>query len=134
MLSTEQILKRLRAVREAKYLKQEYVARKMGIDRTTYIRKEKGNIPITTEEWLKLAHAMNKEPSYFFSCNSGSGTDAHLHEDPIENGCDKKELVLLELYRSLSAEERRDIARCLRVVLKSVMTAGVLEAIDRLAE
>jgi len=122
MLSTDQILRRLRTLREAKYLKQEYVARRMGIDRTTYIRKEKGYIPITTDEWLKLADAMDKEPAYFFSANSAAG---QAGPDVLEEG----ERLLLELYRSLKRDEREDMACCLRLMLKGVKRKEVREAL-----
>ncbi|MBI5886377.1 MAG: helix-turn-helix transcriptional regulator [Deltaproteobacteria bacterium] len=97
MLSKEEILGRLRTLREARSLLQEHVARSLGIDRTTYVRKEKGHIPITTEEWLKLAQAMQADPAYFF------GTPEAIEKDS-KDAFDEDDL--LRLYRSLNHEER----------------------------
>ncbi|MBI5559816.1 MAG: helix-turn-helix transcriptional regulator [Deltaproteobacteria bacterium] len=111
MLSTKEILKRLRTLREERYLKQEDLARRLGIDRTTYIRKEKGMIPITTDEWLRLARVLEKDLSHFFLA------DSRLSFRDAGGG---KEKALLELYRSLSVEEKEDLIACLRLLLKGV--------------
>ena len=66
-----EVLERLRALREELALNQDYLAKRVGVDRTTYVRKERGVIPITTEEWIKLAAAMDREPSYFFAGGRG---------------------------------------------------------------
>ncbi|MBI5598779.1 MAG: helix-turn-helix domain-containing protein [Deltaproteobacteria bacterium] len=123
MLSTKDILKRLRALREEKYLKQEFLARQLGIDRTTYIRKEKGRIPITTDEWLRLAQAMGRDLTYFFLSDNA----------PAANGVTEgSEELLVRLYRSLSIEEKQDLISCLRLILKGVKRKGVRDTIDML--
>lgn len=94
MLKTKEVLLRLKALRVERELKQGYVAKRLGIDRTTYVRKEKGLIPITTEEWLKLAEALDETPSYFFM----KGPPAH--------GLDVRESAIIGFYKSLSPDEK----------------------------
>ena len=126
MLGTKEILKRLRDLREEMFLKQEDLARYLGIDRTTYIRKEKGYIPITTDEWLKLARAMEKDLAYFFRSDNAS----HGKEVVSEG----KEKILLRLYRALSLEEKQDLVTCLRLVLKGVKRKEVRDTINMLTQ
>lgn len=76
MLTTKKVLKRLKALREKRSLLQEQVARCLGIDRTTYVRKEKGLIPITTDEWLQLAVTMKEDPAFFFSASDTANNDS----------------------------------------------------------
>lgn len=124
MLSTKDILKRLRTVREEKLLSQERLAKRLNIDRTTYIRKEKGHIPITTEEWIKLAAAMDKEPSYFFD----SGRERPRKGEAIE----EPERLVLSLWRTLNAEEKRDFAACLRLIFRGVRKKKVQGTLEML--
>ena len=125
MLSTKDILKRLRTVREEKLLSQECLAKRLNIDRTTYIRKEKGHIPITTEEWMKLAAAMDKEPSFFFY----SGRERLRKGEAVE----KPERLVLALWRTLNAEEKRDFTACLRLIFRGVRKKKVQGTIEMLA-
>lgn len=69
-VTTLDILDRLKALRKELALRQESLAARLGVDRSTYVRKERGAIPITTDEWLKLAKALDREPSYFFVCST----------------------------------------------------------------
>ena len=125
MLSTKDILKRLRTAREEKLLSQERLAKRLGIDRTTYIRKEKGHIPISTEEWIKLAAAMDKEPSYFFD----SGRERPRKGEAVH----KPERLVIALFRTLDAEEKRDLAACLRLIFRRVRKKKVQGALSALA-
>jgi len=111
MLSKKEILGRLRMLREEKSLLQEHVARSLGIDRTTYVRKEKGRIPITTEEWLKLAQAMQADPAYFFSIPK-----------PVEKDCKAAfdEDDMLRLFRSLNREERSKFICGIREAIRNM--------------
>jgi transcriptional regulator with XRE-family HTH domain len=118
MLDTKEILRRLRVLREEKCLRQEYLARRLGIDRTTYARKEKGSIPLTTEEWLKLARAMDEEMEYFFT-SSVSDIEA-------------RERLLLKLYRSLSLSEQRDLLATMHLILKGIGRKRVQDTLNRL--
>ncbi|MBI5562402.1 MAG: helix-turn-helix transcriptional regulator [Deltaproteobacteria bacterium] len=122
MLNAKEILCRLRTLRKEKSIRQEYVAKRLGIDRTTYVRKEQGAIPITTDEWLKLARAMGKEPSYFFS-RSGASEKKHA---------EKKERLLIELYRSLSREERAELLGVLSAAGKGPRKKDIKEALEGL--
>lgn len=117
MLSKKEILARLKMLRVEKSLRQGHVARRLGIDRTTYVRKEQGAIPITTEEWLALAQTMEMEPSYFFNYPCAP---------------EEKEQLLLKLYRSLSREERNDLIRNIKAALKGVRRKTVTDTLERL--
>lgn len=123
MPNTKEILARLRTLREEKDLRQGYIARRLGIDRTTYVRKEQGIIPITTEEWIKLAEAMGKDLSYFFSLSS-----------PVfnKNEIGAAEMLLLKLYRSLSPEERYDLICGINLLLKNVRRKETSETLEML--
>jgi len=111
MLNTKDILGRLRNLRKEKAIRQECIARRLGIDRTTYVRKERGAIPITTDEWLKLAYAMKEDPSYFFSAPV-----------PVmglkKKYSDGKEKLLLKLYRSLDSVGKDEFICTLSLALK----------------
>ena len=132
MLSTKNILKRLRAARKEKLLSQERLARRLNIDRTTYIRKEKGHIPITTEEWMKIAEAMDKEPSFFF--DSGRERPRGTHTERGGSGeAEEPERLVLALWRTLGAEEKRDFAACLRLIFRAVRKKKVQGALSALA-
>lgn len=61
------ILERLHTLRKKCNLRQEDVATRLGIARTTYVRKEKGIIPINTEEWIKLSKIFNVDIVCFFN-------------------------------------------------------------------
>lgn len=108
-ISAQDVLNRLKSLREELALRQDYLARRVGVDRTTYVRKEGGAIPITTEEWIKLANAMGREPSYFFSAGGKHKPEAN------------REALLVRLYRSLRPAEQEDLVcavytqcRCIR--------------------
>ncbi|MCK4846559.1 MAG: helix-turn-helix transcriptional regulator [Deltaproteobacteria bacterium] len=103
MLKTSAILSKLKALRKTKGLSQESVAKALEVDRTTYIRKENGRIPITTEEWIRLALTMGEEVGYFFESLKSSCRDVP---------------VFTELRNRLSTEERADMVRCLRLILE----------------
>jgi transcriptional regulator with XRE-family HTH domain len=120
MLRTKEILRRLRVLRQEKRLRQEYLARQLGIDRTTYARKESGSIPIKTDEWLKLAEAMNEEMVYFFT--------------PSASNIGARERLLLKLYRSLSLKEQNDLLVCIRLVLKGIRRKKVQDTLNRLVQ
>ncbi len=45
----KEVLSRLRSIRVAKGLRQADMAEQIGVDRSTYVRKERGLIPISTE-------------------------------------------------------------------------------------
>lgn len=122
-MNTKEILSRLKTLREEKSLNQEHMARTLGIDRTTYVRKEQGAIPITTDEWLKLARAMEKHPSYFFGPN-GADTEGTITQE--------RERLLVKLFRTLDPEEREELIGALHLLLKSIGKKAVKEALRRL--
>jgi transcriptional regulator with XRE-family HTH domain len=98
--SVQKVLKRLKALREELALRQDYIAGRVGVDRSTYVRKEGGSVPITTEEWIMIAGAMGADPSYFFSaCDEKEPRP----EPPV------RERLLLRLYRSLRPAEQEDL-------------------------
>ncbi len=118
------VLTRLKALREQCSLSQGAVARNLGINRTTYVRKEGGHIPITTEEWLKLAALLGVEPGYFFAAASRGP----------EEGADAYGMTLLALYRSLRAMEQRDLLTLIVIAFKGIRRKNVREKIARLRE
>ncbi|HHL40399.1 MAG TPA: XRE family transcriptional regulator [Deltaproteobacteria bacterium] len=120
MIDTKDILSRLRELRKDKSIKQEYLARQLGIDRTTYVRKEKGHIPITTEEWLILAEAMDQDLAYFFTRN-GKG-----------EGTFKTERLIGEIYRRMSEDERSELIGFVRLILKVMERREVREIITEI--
>ncbi|HLE18133.1 MAG TPA: helix-turn-helix transcriptional regulator [Syntrophales bacterium] len=97
--SVQKVLKRLKSLREELALRQDYVAGRVGVDRTTYLRKEGGSVPITTDEWIKIAGAMGADPSYFFSSCDEIKPQPELAP---------RERLLLRLYRSLRPAEQED--------------------------
>jgi len=121
MLTTKEILGRLKRLRTEMDLRQEHMARCLGIDRTTYVRKERGSIPITTDEWVKLAEATRKEPSFFFK-----------HAVPAEDSGDDREALLVKLYRSLTTEERDDLVCGMHLMLKGIRRKTVRDTLERL--
>lgn len=124
MLTNTDILKRLKTLREEKDLRQEYIARRLGLDRTTYVRKENGAIPITTDEWLKIAQAMEKDPSYFFS-----KLDAFCELDR-----DLKEQLIQKLYRALKKKEQEEFISHVCRALKDIRRPAVQEILEILSK
>lgn len=120
ILTTKEILERLKQLREEQALRQEALARYLGIDRTTYVRKERGDIPITTDEWLKISRAMDKDPSYFFS----------FRGNIIENSTPCPEDLLLKLYRSLKKKEQDDFVCGVHLMLKHIRRKTVRDTLE----
>ncbi len=120
MLKVEDILKRLKELRKKKALKQDYIAKRLGIDRTTYVRKERGLIPITTREWLVLADVMSEDPSYFF----------FPFPSRRRKGGQREAKLLAKLYNCMSHEERRDLMQILvlasRILANEKVRKGLL--------
>ena len=127
MLITGDILGRLRKLREKKGLSQGHIARRLRIDRTTYVRKELGLIPITTEEWLKLAVEMDEGPCYFFRA---SGRRAN--SSASRAAANMTERALVDLYRSLGREEKKDLISIIRLMLKGIRRKMVTRNLERL--
>lgn len=123
MINTRIILYRLKKAREDSGLRQDEMARSLDIDRTTYLRKEKGQIPISTEEWLIISEILDKDPTHFFI-----DTDMSLEESPTE----LQEHLISKLYRALDEEERRDFLFTIRLILKGVENKEVSETLDNL--
>ncbi len=66
MRELKEILDRLKSLRKTRGIRQGEIAKELGVDRSTYVRKEQGEIPIITEEWLKIAKMLDVNPAYFF--------------------------------------------------------------------
>ena len=122
MSSTKEILKRLKALREDLGLRQDQLAAKLGVDRSTYARKEQGAIPITTDEWLRIAVALDEDVVEFFRHDGDGGGSK-----PSDDG-----KALLRLYTSLNMEERHSLAATLRLILKGIKRKKVRDALSRL--
>ena len=129
MLIAGDVLGRLKTLREKKGLSQGRIARRLGIDRTTYVRKELGLIPITTEEWLKLAVAMDEGPCYFFRVTSSKRGNSPAPQ----KAAGRTERALVELYGSLSREEKKDLISVIRLMLKGIRRKMVIKTLERLS-
>ncbi len=66
----KEMLDRLEALRKEKNLKEEYVAKQLGIERAAYIGKENGAIPISVKEWLRISDIMEVKLIYFLKDNA----------------------------------------------------------------
>lgn len=144
MISTtpdvDEILERLKVVREAKNFSQDDLARRLGIDRTTYVRKENGQIPVTTEEWLKISVIVEEDVEFFFKGNggvqkSGNGLENNGRGEQIKTRQyieDEKETLLIRLYRNLTSSEKGDFLFALFLVLKRVRRRKVQETLKML--
>ncbi len=122
MTGVQKVLVRLRALRERRAMSQGALARVLGLNRTTYVRKEQGHIPITTTEWIKLATLLDVEPAYFFA----------LQEDGRTASQDTRAMTLLALYRSLRATEQKDLLTLIVIAFKGIKRKKVRENIARL--
>jgi len=124
MTVVRKVLMRLKALREQRSLSQCLVAQTLGTNRSTYVRKELGYIPITTEEWIKLAARMDVEPGYFFEAASAASEEYQNTPDT----------ALLALYRSLRVMEQRDLLTLIVIAFKGINRKKVKENIARLRE
>jgi len=124
MTGIKKVLTRLKTLREHNSFSQNVLAEVLGINRSTYVRKELGNIPITTEEWMKLARRMNVEPGYFFD------TD----EAAVEGTEDGHDRVLLALFRSLKLMEQKDLLTLVVIAFKGIKRKKVREKIALLSD
>jgi DNA-binding XRE family transcriptional regulator len=66
-INPDEMLQRLKALRKDRNIKEEDLAHELGIDMDTYIGKEKGSVPFTLKEWLRVSIAMNVRLSYFIT-------------------------------------------------------------------
>lgn len=123
MISTREILRKLREIRVRKKLKQDDIAQMLSIDRTTYLRKESGHIPVTTEEWLKIAAVLGEDPAIFFT---------ETETDGESDTSDAQEQLLVKLYSALTDEEKRDLLFSIRLMLKGVSREDVRDTLLRL--
>ena len=115
------VLRHLKALRQRSALSQEEVARRLGLSRTTYVKKERGQIPITTDEWIRLASALGVKPAAFF--------------EPLEGGRPPGDaLALLGLYSSLRAAEQRDLLTLVLIAFKGIRRKRVRECLALLRE
>ncbi|MBW7957335.1 MAG: helix-turn-helix transcriptional regulator [Deltaproteobacteria bacterium] len=124
--STGDILARLKELREELVLRQEHLAARLGVDRSTYVRKELGAIPITTEEWLKLAKALGRDPSFFFT---SSGKPVMVTSDLAP-----RERSLVRFYRTLRPAEQDDFVGTVYLRFKSLRRKAAQDALKKLAE
>jgi len=122
MTALKKVLRRLKALREQSSLSQSVLAEALGINRSTYVRKELGYIPITTEEWIKIAERLNVKPGYFFLTERGI----------VKNCADDHERALISLYHSLKIMERDDLLTLIAIVFKGIKRKKVIENIARL--
>ncbi len=65
-MNEQDILNRLRIIRTIKGTSQKMMAQAIGCNKNEYTQKEKGTIPVTTEEWLKIAKTLDVPVESFF--------------------------------------------------------------------
>ena len=123
MINTRVILYRLKMAREERGLRQDEMAQCLNIDRTTYLRKEKGQIPISTDEWLIISEVLDTDPTHFFI-----DSEMSIEESPTE----LQEHLIAKLYRALDEDDRRDFLFTIRLILKGVKNKEVSETLDNL--
>lgn len=102
-MEKQEILRRLITLRNERGFSQEKMAQIIGCKRTNYIKKEQGQIPIVTEEWLKIAAAFDLTIEVFFT------------PLPLENMDDIKFLVYG--FHRLSYENKRNLLNILDAFL-----------------
>lgn len=66
-MKTDWILKRIKEIRKAKGVRQEHLAAQLGIDRTSYSKKELGKVPITLDELVIVMQLLDIEWHDIFS-------------------------------------------------------------------
>lgn len=66
-MKTSQILKQIKEIRRAKGIRQEYLAAQLGIDRTSYSKKELGKAPISLDELVMVMQLLDIEWHDIFS-------------------------------------------------------------------
>ncbi|MEW6117853.1 MAG: helix-turn-helix transcriptional regulator [Nitrospirota bacterium] len=62
-----QVLKKIREIRKAKGIKQGRIAEELGIDRTSYSKKEIGKVPLSLDELLAIMQLLDIEWHDLFS-------------------------------------------------------------------
>lgn len=76
---------RLRALRQAKGMTQDYVARQIGVDRSTYAHWERGSAEPSIEHIKALAHLFGVTADYLFGIDdSGNVTVLNRGILPLE--------------------------------------------------
>lgn len=102
MGNTAVILENLRTIRKSKEIKQSVIAHELGCDSASYSRKERGQIPITTEEWVKIAAILNEPIASFFK---------EEHVDILKTpGAHEEDIYTSRLIRILRSGNRTAIS------------------------
>ena len=122
----KEILCQLKSFRVEKGLRQADMAERIGVDRSTYVRKERGSIPISTEEWLLLSSALGRDVSFFFGEKGvPAGRDQHYPD----------EALFKRLLRALRPDEKKYFFHSVTLMLKGIRrreVSSVLDSIRRL--
>lgn len=108
-MNAENILRRLYVMRKKRGYAQKAIAQAVGCSVDAYGRKEKGVLPITTEEWLKIADVLDMMVGTFFI------------DIPIETFEESK--ALIHGFNRLSANKKK----ALKVILDTFLRAQWLE-------
>lgn len=136
MTKGDEILTRLRSLREDCEYSQDLIAKKIGINRTTYLRKEAGIIAITTDEWVRLSNILGVEVEYFFNLNDGKRAKDKKsrggNRGTEEEDSEAEEGPLLRLYKTLTRRERAALITSLRSTLKDIKRKNVQQALNLL--
>jgi len=62
----DRILHQIALIRRSKEYTQARMAKELGLERSTYARKEKGKIPLTLKEFLLISEILEIRPESFF--------------------------------------------------------------------
>jgi transcriptional regulator with XRE-family HTH domain len=108
MYEYQWFLSALRALRTYHNAKQETVAAGIGMERTAYCRREKGEIDLTVRELIDICNYYNVSPSSIFT--SLAGTDEEARQ-------------IIDLLNTLPDEERRECYRMIRWAIRG-LTSG----------
>ncbi len=100
-MKIEDILDRLRAVRIEMGFSREDMDEALGLKSGEYGKKEDGEDPITTEQWLKIAETLGQPLERFFT----------------KSRYDKETLMLINGYRRLTEKGKRTVMAVLNALL-----------------
>lgn len=128
MVSMAVILENLRMVRKTKGVKQSVLADALGCDSANYSRKERGQIPITTEEWFKISTILNEPIGSFFTqgqTNLAKVPETYSYEE--QNYINKLVIIL----RSANRTTTNGIKNIMDAIFQSLSHARFLKTIQK---
>ena len=77
-LQKMKIHEKIRTIRQAKGLTQDYIADKLYLDTVNYGRIERGQAKLTMDRFLKIAEILNVKPNLFFNDDNKADTNNEI--------------------------------------------------------